>query len=246
MLKQNISVTIRDKVFWDDIPGIVLYTERYDEARHALSGVIIYDGRDANRPLTIFAAGGVIGSGSNPRDMRLVLNNGSIHSVGKNKEYRLIKFGEYVMTIAAPGATNGIGRSEQDLGITELRRQVDNPLIPDQTRMKMAAELHSRFALPFASLVFAVLAVPLGIQNRRSGKSAGFSISIATLLVYYILMSLLRALAEKGSIPPALAVWLPNLIFLGLGWMLLRMASMELRFPLPAPDIMLRLFRKRS
>src|ERR1039457_1921169 len=121
MLKQNMSVTIREKVFWDDIPGIVLYTERYDEARHTLSGVIIYDGRDAVRPLTIFASKGLIGGGPNPRDMRIALSNGSIHSAGINSEYRLINFGEYTMTITAPDATNGIGRSEQDLGIAELR-----------------------------------------------------------------------------------------------------------------------------
>lgn len=245
ILKQNVSVTIREKVFWDDIPGIVLYTERYDEERHTLSGVIIYDGRDAVHPLTIFAADGVIGSGPNPQDMRLALKNGSIHSAGTHGEYRLVEFGDYSMTIAAPGDANGIGRSEQDLGIAELSRQIDNPATPVQARLKMAAELHSRFALPFASLVFAVLAVPLGIQNRRSGKSAGFSISIATLLVYYILMSLLRTMAEKGSIPPALALWLPNLIFLALGWALLRMASLERSFPLPSADSLRHLFRKR-
>ena len=246
MLKQNMSVTIREKVFWDDIPGIVLYTERYDEARHALSGVIIYDGRDAVRPLTIFASKGLIGGGPNPRDIRIALSNGSIHSAGINSEYRLIDFGEYTMTITAPDATNGIGRSEQDLGIAELRRQMDNPSTSPQTRLKMASELQSRFALPFASLVFAVLAVPLGIQNRRSGKSAGFSISIATLLVYYILMSLLRTLAEKGTIPPALALWMPNMIFLGVGWALLRMASLERSFAVPNSDILLRLFRKSA
>jgi lipopolysaccharide export system permease protein len=244
MLKQNVSVTIREKVFWDDIPGIVLYTERYDEVRHVLSGVIIHDERDTSRPMTIFASDGVIGSGANPRDLRLALNNGSIHSVGKENEYRMVEFGEYIMTIAPPGAGNGIGRSEQDLGITELRQQIDNPSTPRQTRLKMSSELHSRFAMPFASLVFAVLAVPLGIQNRRSGKSAGFSISIATLLVYYILMSLLRTLAEKGSIPPILAMWLPNMIFLTLGWTLLRTASMERGFVLPFADTLLSRFRK--
>jgi lipopolysaccharide export system permease protein len=37
----------------------------------------------------------------------------------------------------------------------------------------------------------------------------------------------LRTLADKGTLPPALALWLPNLIFLGLGWYLLRRASLE-------------------
>ena len=227
VLKQNVAATVREKVFWDDIPGIVMYTEHYDEEHHALKGVLIHDGRDLSRPLTIFATDGVIGGGPNRNDIRLVLNNGSIHAVGTAEEYRLVHFGEYTMTIAESGQGTGIGRNELDMTVSELQRQIDSPATSKPVRLKMQSELQSRFAFPFASLVFAVVAVPLGMQNRRSGKSAGFSTSIGVLLAYYVVQSLLRTLAEKGSLPPALAMWLPNIIFLGLGWYLLSMASQE-------------------
>lgn len=236
VLKQNVAATVREKVFWDDIPGIVLYTEHYDEERHTLKGVIIHDGRDPARPLTIFAADGLIGEGPARNDIRLALTNGSIHAVGTAEEYRLVQFGEYTMTIGGPGTGGGIGRNELDMTVDELRRQIGTPSTSKAARLKMQSELHSRFAFPFASLVFAVVAVPLGMQNRRSGKSAGFSTSIGILLAYYVIQSLLRTLAEKGTLPPYLALWLPNMIFLGLGWYLLRLASQEqgIRFSLPA------------
>lgn len=246
LLQQNISSTIREKVFWDDIPGVVLYTEHYDEERHTLAGVIIYDGRDNTRPLTIFATNGVVGSGVHEREIRLVLKNGSIHVKGKDQEYRLINFGEYSMTISAPGPANSASRSPLDMNNAELRQLINNPATPRQISLKMAKELHSRFALPFASVVFAVLAVPLGLQNRRSAKSFGFAISIGVLLLYYIFFSLMCTLAEKGALPTALALWLPNAVFLFLGWMLLRMASLEQRVPFPKPEIFLRYFRKVS
>ena len=227
VLKQNAAVTIREKIFWDDIPGIVLYTEHYDEQRHVLKGVIIHDGRDQMRPMTIFAADGKVGSNPNRNDISLVLNNGSIHAAGKGDEYRLINFGEYVMTVGGPGKGAVIGRTEPDLEIGELLQQIGNPATTPATRLKMQAELHSRFAFPFASMVFAILAIPLGLQNRRSGKSTGFATSIAILLAYYLMLSLLRTLAERGSIPPALALWFPNIVFLSVGWLLLRMASLE-------------------
>jgi lipopolysaccharide export system permease protein len=113
------------------------------------------------------------------------------------------------------------------MSVAELRQQINNAAMSKTVRLKTLSELHSRFAFPFASLVFAVLAVPLGMQNRRSGKSAGFATSIGILLAYYVVQSLLRTLADKGTLPPALALWLPNLIFLGLGWYLLRRASLE-------------------
>lgn len=246
MLKQNVAVTIREKVFWDEIPGIILYTDQYDEQNHTLKGVIIHDGRDQARPMTIFAATGKVGCTPNQQDICLVLNNGSIHAAGKGDEYRLINFGEYAMTVAGPDKAGGIGRNELDMGIGELRRQIGDPATSPATRLKMSAELQSRFAFPFASLVFAVVAVPLGIQNRRSGKSAGFSVSIGILLAYYVLLSLLRTLAERGTLPAGLALWLPNMIFLALGWYFLRMASLERSIQAAVQDALLALIGRRA
>jgi lipopolysaccharide export system permease protein len=234
VLKQNISATIREKVFWDDIPGIVMYAEHYDERQRALKGVLIHDGREKSRSMTIFAADGVIGGGSGQQDIRMVLNNGSIHVPGKDDEYRLVNFGEYVMTISGAAATSGLVKSETDMSIGQLRRRIAHSETNKFTRFKMQSELHSRFAFPLASLVFAIVAVPLGMQNRRSGKSGGFSTSIGVLLTYYVVLSFLRTLAEKGTIPPMLALWIPNLLFLCLGWFLLRMVSQERSFSLAA------------
>jgi lipopolysaccharide export system permease protein len=242
VMKQNVAATIREKVFWDDVPGIVMYTEHYDEVQHSLKGVIIHDGRDKGRPLTIFAADGAIGGASAQNDFRLALRNGSIHAAGKAGEYRLIQFGEYILTIGSSGQGTALGRNELDMTVAELGQQINSPATTKTTRLKMLSELHSRFAFPFASLVFAIVAVPLGMQNRRSGKSAGFATSIGILLAYYVVQSLLRTLAEKGSLPPALALWLPNIFFLGLGWYLLRMASLERGF---LPPLILNLFHKK-
>lgn len=244
VLKQNVAMTIREKTFWDDIPGVVLYTDHYDEEHHILKGVIIHDGRDPKRPLTIFAASGTLGSTLNPQDIGLVLQNGSIHAAGKDGEYRMASFKQYVMTVTNPGKNGAIGRNEQDMGIAELRQQIADPGVAPGQRRKMQAELHGRFAFPFAALVFAVVGMPLGMQNRRAGKSAGFSTSIAILLAYYVLLSLLRTLAEKGTLPPGLAMWLPNMIFLAAGWLLLRMASQEQSLFIIVQDAWVRLTGK--
>jgi lipopolysaccharide export system permease protein len=246
MLKQNVAATIREKVFWDEIPGIILYTDHYDEQNRTLKGIIIHDSRDQTRPMTIFAAAGKVGCTPNQQDICLVLENGSIHAAGKGDEYRLVNFKDYALTVTGPGREGGIGRNELDMGIGELRQQINDPATPKPTRLKMTAELQSRFAFPFASLVFAVVAVPLGIQNRRSGKSAGFSVSIGILLAYYVLLSLLRTLAERGTLPAGLALWLPNMIFLAVGWYFLRMASLERSIQGAVQDALLTLIGKKA
>ena len=48
------------------------------------------------------------------------------------------------------------------------------------------------------------------------------------------MLSFFRTLAEKGGVPPFIALWLPNMVFLGIGWYLLRMSSLERALPIPA------------
>lgn len=88
-------------------------------------------------------------------------------------------------------------------------------------------EIHKKFAIPFACIAFGVLGLPLGITNRRGGKSSGFSLSIAIILFYYLMMSNGEQLAGSGKIPPALGMWAANGILLALGMYLLRRANRD-------------------
>ena len=232
VLKQNITATIREKIFWDDIPGVVMYTDHYDELSHALRGVIIHDGRNPDQLMTIFARDGVITSAAGSQSLLLSLKEGSIHSSGNGGLYRLVHFGEYVMTVGEKGKPGDIIRNDPDMWISELKRRINDPGTTVKNSLKTEAELYSRFTFPFASLVFAILAVPLGIQNRRSGKSGGFTISISIIITYYVLMSVMRTLAEKGTVPPVVALWIPDLIFFCVGLYFLRLASLEKSIPL--------------
>lgn len=246
VLKSNITATIREKTFWDDIPGVVMYTDQYDEQSRTLKGVIIHDGRNSDHPMTIFARDGVVMSADGSQSLLLSLHEGSIHVAGDGGLYRLVHFGEYSMTVGEKAGSNGISRNASDLRLSELQRQIKDPGTLAKDRLKMLSELQSRFTFPVASLVFAILAVPLGIQNRRSGKSGGFTISIAIILTYYVLMSVVRTFAERGVVPPAIALWIPNLIFLAVGLYFLRMASLERRIPLFPLRRFMDYFRKAS
>lgn len=246
VLKRNITATIREKTFWDDIPGVVMYTDLYEEQSHTLKGVIIHDGRNPDRPMTIFARDGVVTSAAGSQALLLSLQNGSIHIAGTGGLYRLVYFGEYSMTIGEKGSSTKIFRNEPDMWISELRRQIDDPVISPKNRLKMMAEFHSRFTFPFASLVFAILAVPLGIQNRRSGKSGGFTVSMIIILAYYVLMSVARTVAERGVVPPVVALWIPNLIFFAMGCFLLRTASLDKSISLFPLKPVLDYFRRAS
>ena len=229
IIRNSITMTIKEKVFWDTIPGIVLYADHFDDATSSASGIFIHDGRDAAKPVTIFAGSGTMGTTPSGNGIVLKLANGSIHAPGLSAEYRTALYDNYQMVLQSPVASNA-KRSEADLSVGELLAESKKTGISRQEQTKFLTELHSRFAFPAASLVFAAIGVPLGLQNRRSGKSSGFAVSIGLLLFYYILLSMIKTLADRGLCPPLFAVLTPNILLLLLGVQLFKMAVKEQSF----------------
>ena len=130
------------------------------------------------------------------------------------------------MTDLSSGA---ISRSLREMDLRQLLRQAEQTRNGgDRLTYNLArVEIHKKFAIPFACLVFGILGLPLGITNRRGGKSSGFSLSILIILVYYVLMNNGEHLAAAGALSPIVAMWAPNLVLLVIGIYLLRRANRD-------------------
>lgn len=90
---------------------------------------------------------------------------------------------------------------------------------------KMQVIFHQKLALPFTCLVFGLFGIPLGLRPHRASTSLGLGLSLVFILLYYVLMTVGRALGENGSISPFLASWAPNMIFGVVGIYMLIKAS---------------------
>ncbi|HJV64669.1 MAG TPA: LPS export ABC transporter permease LptF [Geomonas sp.] len=228
--QNSAGVMVKEKVFNDAFPGMVIYADSFDHKRQSLEGIIIHDERNPNQPSTIFATSGTLLSDRRAHSMEFHLRNGSIHRPGEGPDgYRMVEFQEYDLRVALKTEPQ-LFKGEGEMTLHELSHPAY--YFDRAARRSMLIEYHSRLALPFSCLVFALLALPLGIQNKRSGKAAGFSLSIGVILFYYITLSACKTLGEKGFLTPALGCWSPNLIFLLLGIYLLKKAAAEEPLPL--------------
>jgi LPS export ABC transporter permease LptG len=99
-------------------------------------------------------------------------------------------------------------------------------------------EIHKKFSIPIACVVFALLGVALGASNRRDGKLASFVLGIAVIFVYYVVMFTSQSMTKGHMMPAWLAMWMPNLLLGGIGAALLaaraRSADQPIRIALPA------------
>lgn len=215
-VESGANLDIRERVFVDTFPGLVIYVDGYDSVTRTMKGVMIQDDRKPDNPLTIFAAKGAVSIDRSSRQARLLLEDGSIHNI-HDSNYRLVNFREYDLNLKLDQSIRAINRNEADMSLSELRAGIQGGTADPQLRKEMELEFHRRFATPFACFVFALLGVPLGIQNRRSGRGGGFAVSIGLLIIYYVVFSAAETAGEKGIVGAATAMWAPNLIFLMLG-----------------------------
>jgi len=75
-------------------------------------------------------------------------------------------------------------------------------------------EYYQKFSMPFSSLFFIFLALPLGLFSKRSGKSVGFGLGLLICVLYYGLMIGGRTIGIKTEIDPVLIMWMPNMIII--------------------------------
>jgi lipopolysaccharide export system permease protein len=232
IIQTRATLNLKERVFNDDFPGLVIYVDRLKQEENVMTGIIIHDERNPRDPSTIFADSGMIVTDTETKTLRLSLKNGGIHrSLGK-ADYRMLEFQDYDLTINFQQAARGIAKNEIDMTVAELREKLRTMPAGDRLRRDFLIEYHRRFALPLACFVFALIGVPLGIQNHRSGKAAGFSTSIGVILIYYIVFNIGKTLGQKGIVAPAVGVWSPDIIFLLLGVYLFRKTAAEQTIPL--------------
>lgn len=81
-------------------------------------------------------------------------------------------------------------------------------------------EYYQKFAIPFACIPFVILAFPLGLSARRSGRAVGFFIGLLLTSFYWALLVLGRSLGLRTDFSPFTAMILPNILLLILGILL--------------------------
>ena len=108
--------------------------------------------------------------------------------------------------------------------IDEARRykdivQYNSILLDDYQRYirKHEIELHRKFTLAFACLIFFFIGVPLGAIIRKGGLGAPIVISVALFIVYYIIDNAGYKMAREALWPVWQGMWLSSFVLLPLG-----------------------------
>jgi LPS export ABC transporter permease LptF/LPS export ABC transporter permease LptG len=229
LLTGSMATNLSPRVFYADIPGYVLFADEIRPgAQGRLEGVLVHQAQgEGGESYTFFAReGDLYPAGDGTPRLVADLRKGvcQVYRESRPESYRFFEFERYQVPIEPPAylkaLANPLERAIQNLEFPalfeELKRAADEkqPALRDYRCRATRIEIHQRLALPLASLLFALLGMPLGMTRARSGKGASFALSIAVTLVYWIVFTSARDQALEGRAPEILGVWLANIVIL--------------------------------
>ncbi len=210
--EKSLSRGLPQAVFFSPIKGLTIYVHESDEDGKRFKGVYIRDARRVQVASQILAEKGRLLAGTSGSEVVLRLENGTLNRIGGDfKKTDTLDFGSYTIKLKLSGEELEPGRGE--MGLKGLSAVVNDPGTSRKKRLRYSTEFHKRLALPVGTFILGILAAPLGIFLGRTGPSGGIALGLAAFLSYYMLVAFLSNLAEAGTLPPALALWLPNVIF---------------------------------
>ena len=160
------------------------------------------------------------------RDAKWIMHDGMIYDLSDDQRTHTMKFDQQILPVnASPRQIVREQKKPEELTMSELKAQIAIMKSQYVNTNKLETELYQRVTVPMASLIFALIGVPLGLQPTRTPSSVGFALSVVIIFLYYAIMTLANAIGRSGAIAPMYAVWIPNIIGLLSGFVLIYRAS---------------------
>ncbi len=88
-------------------------------------------------------------------------------------------------------------------------------------------EIHKKYSIPFACIVFVLIGVPLGTMTRRGGFGVAAGISLGFFLVYWAFLIGGEKLSDRGMLSPFWGTWTANIVLGIIGIILVRKGAKE-------------------
>ena len=231
--RNRVGTALREKVFNDDFPKILIYVEELVPPGNTAQGVLIVDKRDRVREDIILGKVARITTDEETNSLGLRLFDGSIYERERNRPgFSQTRFNIYDFKLDLDELVGPVRQKEagpKEMPLTELINTIEAKRSRGGKAVFERMELHQRVAFAFVPLVFCLLGVSLALTPRasRANRSWGFMLCTFWIMTYYTLLSLGKALGDKNIVHPIPALWLPNLVIGGIGAHFFRQALRE-------------------
>lgn len=216
---QRVENQIRPRVLFDTFPNHVLYVRELTDT-HGMRDVFFADSSKEGVTTVYLAREGRVIVDRVNKLVQLQLLHGTQHTTRsadpdeyQGTQFEALSLSLDASTVFAPPPP----RNAPEMTIADLRRTIAKTRPGEHDFIDAHLMIQNKFSIPAACLVLALVALSLGVSNRKDGKLASFAIGFIVVFAYYVLMYTARAAAFGGVLAPDIAPWVPAIVLGALG-----------------------------
>ena len=218
----KVATSIKEGTFTTGFFDLLIYADRLDSKTSRLQHVFLFDEREPKNPMAVVANEGEILSVKNESKLgsaiMLKLYNGNIHTNQSDQDqYQKIDFKEYKLFLKIDEGADTATVKPRMIPYHELQHQIDVSTGP--AKLELDTELWRRYAVATSPLIFVCLGIGFGTFRTRAVQAGAALIALVVILIYWSIQAVMTVLAHKGMIPPAIAMFIPNLVMAVAAWL---------------------------
>jgi LPS export ABC transporter permease LptF len=204
----------------DEFPGKKIYVEKKEGT--LLRNILMYDLDEKGEPVTVVHAreGTLRTDLEGKQQVLLELKDARYEqrSAADPDDLMKIRQGISMARIVLPISLSELyekNKRRRGLSQQTLSELMQNSEATQKTAARV--EINKRFSFSLASLAFALVGVPLAITAHRKETSIGFFFSLIVAFTYFLFILFADSVRNNARFHPELLIWLPNIVFIGLG-----------------------------
>ena len=255
---QRAEGEVKPRTFYQDFPNFVLYVREIPPDGRGWNGVFLARLGGPDRSEIYLARHGRVVIDRDRKRIDIELIDATEHRLDAEGHYSVNRFERGAFNVD-PSAmfSSVVAKGPRQMSVAELRAEIDkrrqqiDPVTngPFSTHNE-EMEIHKRFSIPVACLVFGLIGLALGATHRRGGALGNFVIGIAVVFAYYVPLMIGPSLVKGRYLTPWLGSWLPNVVLGALGILMFvwrdRLADQPFRLHVPLWLQSLRITRGRG
>lgn len=203
-------------IWFQDTQGF-FNVDYFDANRNALFGITVYQTDPDLRLERVIEVPQALW-----RDGHWDMEGGTVRTISEAGAMasRPLESDEFVLT-DPPIEFRKKRRKADEFNYRDLRDQIARLQARGLDAVEFWVDLHYKIALPFSGLVSVFFAFPLATRGGRQGNLAtNIALGMGVCFAYWATMGVAVALGHRGDLPPILAAWAGNGLFVLVGGVL--------------------------
>jgi lipopolysaccharide export system permease protein len=221
--KRGDRVSFKRNNIWFRSNSMILQARLFEPQTQTLGGVVVWSVDDSMNPVSRIDA-----DTARYREGRWLLNSATMRDFRTAAGYtpRFAKTLPLDLNLKVEDL-RVLDNDADNMSIRSLHEYAENLKRGGYQAYRYLTLMHTKIASPFAALIMVLLGIPFALRNSRSGGIAmGIGASIGIGFAYFVVNAVLLSYGRSGVLPPLVAAWGANALFM-LGGIWLSMTVKE-------------------